>query len=165
MQAVNNYSLLEIIVKAIPETLIFAFGIFTLTKIKIQSNAKAYFLLFLTQFSLTYSLRSLGVSTAVCTSTGLLIVILIHHILTKADLQRTIMSTLILTLILLVCEYANVELLELIYGHAGTQELLSVSRNRLIYSAPSTVFFASIVLTAKQIMYRRSKSRISENRN
>ncbi len=152
------YSIYEVLIKAIPETLLSVYGVFLLSKTKI--SFKKYLGLCLIHFSSIYLLRSICISTGAVTLFNLLITVIAFKILCNTEIFKTLISAFIMIIIVLVSELIGFMLLGWLYDTERIQILLMDPFGRSICGIPSTVIFGSIVLLIKLLMNYTFKNNI-----
>ena len=141
------YSIYEVLIKAIPETVLSVYGVFLLSKTKISSHR--YFLLCLIHFISIYLLRSICIVTGAVTLFNLMIIIISFRIICKTDIFKILISASIVIIIVLLSELTNLMLLNTLYDVTNVQILLDDPLTRSIWGLPSTILFGSIILIIK----------------
>ena len=144
---IEFYSIYEVLLKAIPETLLSVYGIFLLSKTKIVLHK--YILLCLIHFGSIYLLRSICISTGAVTLFNLMITVISFKILCNTDIFRTLISAFIMIIIVLLSELINLMLLKTLYDVTNIRILLDDPLIRSIWGIPSTILFGSIILIIK----------------
>ena len=142
-------SLIELLIKGIPESFLFVLAVYILTRIKFDFK-KYIFLSFIITVT-TYVTRWLPVNLGTHTMLSLLILILFFLLVNKVNLQniiKSIISVVILAIILVISEVLNLLLFNAIFGQAEAEQLFNSSSAiiKSISMLPSTIFFAFILL-------------------
>ena len=146
-------SLIEFLVKGIPEGFLFAWAMFVFTRTKMDK--KKYILISLTSSITTFAIRLLPINYGVNTMLSLLVLIILFISICKVDITKVILSALGVTIILFISEELNILLLRSIFGTEKTIALLTSTMGKTIYGIPSTFFFALILLIAKVIIRKK----------
>ena len=146
-------SLIEFLVKGIPEGFLFAWAMFVFTRTEIDK--KKYILISLTSSVTTFAIRLLPINYGVNTMLSLLVLIILFISICKVDITKVILSALGVTIILFISEELNILLLRSIFGTEKTIALLTSTMGKTIYGIPSTFFFALILLIAKVIIRKK----------
>lgn len=158
-----SISIIELLIKGIPETLlmILALHIFTHTKI----NWKKYFMLSLTYIIVTYLIRMLPIQLGVNTMLSILIMVLLFHIAYRGQPEKTasvVISAVIILIIIMIAEVINISLLNVLFGEAKTLAMLSEDTPiiKSISTIPSTLFTAVFVFIGYLILKQYGKRKL-----
>jgi|GEM_PF-329286 hypothetical protein len=144
-----SISFFDLLVKGIPESFLFVLAVYIFTRIKIE--IKKYLILSFLITIITFLIRLLPITLGVHTILSLLSLIILFIIFYKVNLQiliKTIISVIVIAIIVIISEELNLVFLLSIYGSKKTEQLLNSPTTVSIYSIPSTIFFAVIVLIA-----------------
>ncbi len=150
-------SLIEFVVKGIPEGFLFAWAMFVFTRT--EMDKKKYILISLASSITTYAIRLLPINYGVNTMLSLLVLIILFISICKVDITRVILSALGVTIILFISEEMNILLLRSIYGTEKTITLLTSTMGKTIYGIPSTFFFALIILIARFVIRKKEQAK------
>ena len=131
----------EFVVRVIPEAfvLIFAMAVLSNTKLKINR----YIISSLLFGVYVYIVRMLPINYGVHTILDLVVMISIMSIINKADIILAIKSSLITTIVLLICEGINMLLLSFIFKDR-LEVIFTNTILKTIYGFPSLICFAII---------------------
>ena len=154
-----NISLLELIIKGIPETCIFVYAVLIITQTKF--NAKRYIFFVSILILSTYVIRNLPIKLGADTLLCLLIMLFGFIYIFKIDAHKAFKSLLSLTIILLISECINILVLYIAFGKSSTTYILLSPQNRTIYSIPSTLIFGLIIYIYNKILKQQRK--VSDN--
>lgn len=136
-------SFLEVIIRGIPESLIFFLAAYAYTKNKIKLDK--YLISVMLQSVIVYIIRFLPIQNGayVILNLGLFTTILI--IINKFEIIQAIKAGIIIMLCEFICEGVNVFFLQFILK----KDLNSLFKDpilRILYSSPSIIFFGVIVI-------------------
>lgn len=149
-----SISLIELVVKGIPEGLLDVLAVFLLTR---QAFViKKYIIISVVFILSNYLIRLLPINFGVNTMIGLLILVLLFVFFTRTDVPKLIKSTIIILITLFLCEMANVAILTLIFGQAKLDEILLDPLLKAAYGVPSTVLFALSVFIMSKIVKKKN---------
>ncbi|MGV8905459.1 MAG: hypothetical protein ACOH15_02535 [Acetobacterium sp.] len=152
-------TLLELIIKGIPEAGIFTLGIYAFSKTKV--NLKKYLPAALLIFILTAFIRLLPINYGVNMMIILMCAIFISVNLLKIQLFPTVKAILINAVAVVLGEGLNFLLLQVTYGSQRTLEIIGNPVLKTINTIPSTIIFGIIVVT----VYYFNVIRAKENKN
>ncbi len=156
-----SISLIELLIKGIPEGLLDVLAIYILTKTPFDK--KKYILISSIFIVTTYLIRWLPINLGVNTMISLLVLVVIFLCTTKIDLTKLIKSIISMAIILITCEEINILLLIAIFGKNSAQELLSSSIGKSLYGSPSTVFFAIVIFIIYFVIKKKAKNTNTDN--
>lgn len=136
-------SFLEVIIRGIPESLIFFLAAYAYTKSKIKLDK--YLISVILQSVIVYIVRFLPIQNGayVILNLGLFITILI--IINKFEIIQAIKAGIIIMLCEFICEGVNVFFLQFILKK-DLNPLFKDPILRILYSSPSIIFFGVIVI-------------------
>jgi len=147
--------IIMLFLKGIPEGLLVILALHFFTRTKIQP--KKYFLICFIYVGATYLIRLLPITLGVNTVLSLFIMILAFQFIYNGQLSkviRSIASAAVILILVAVSEVLNMLLLTILYGQTKAEALFNAS-NALIkslYTIPSTVFFAILIITGYFIL-------------
>lgn len=148
-------SLIELLVKGLPEGLITIFGVFALTKTKLDSKkfviSSAIFVF------LTYLIRLLPLSYGVNIMLSLLVVMLLSVIFINVELSKAIKANLIIVAIIIVSETVTIGLMQAYLGKDKIAQIMSEPISKSVASVPSTLLFG-IVVTVVYIIFKKNNA-------
>lgn len=136
-------SLIELLIKGIPEGLLDVFALYVFTKTPFDK--KKYFTTAGIFILIVYIIRWLPINYGVNTMLNLLVLIVLFVTIHKSDIKKIIISVIGITVILFISEELNILLLTAIYGLERTAELLTSTLGKTLYGIPSTIFFAAMI--------------------
>ena len=137
-------SMLEIIFRAIPESFLIVFSTFTFSKIAI--NKGRYLLTSILIFMGIFIVRCLPINLGVHTILAIVIMIALNVYINKFEVLEAIKGTIITFMLEFICEILNVVIIQSVLG----LDMNNAFRNnisRLLYSSPSLIMFALVVLS------------------
>lgn len=149
-------SVFEFVVRSIPEVLIFMFAIYSFSQIRLNRNR--YLLSSLLLGICVFLIRMLPINYGVHTILNIIVLTVIACSINKIDKLKVIRSSIIMTIILFICEGINVAILTFIYG-AELEKIFKNSAMKTIYGLPSLFAFGIIVMI--YYLYLRKKDKLS----
>ena len=154
-----------LIAKGIPEAFLMALGMHILTQTKI--NWRKLFIMFLILFLMATGLRALRLSSGINTVLSLFGVLVIFQILYRSGLQeiiRTIIAPIVILIFISIAEILNLMVLVMFYGMETASTLIRTPNGwtQCLYSAPSTIVFALLLLAANAVL-KSIRKRKKEN--
>lgn len=152
-------TLLELIIKGIPEAAIFTLGIYAFSKTKL--NLKKYLPAALLIFILTALIRLLPINYGVNMMIVLMCAIFISVSFLKIPLFQAVKAILINAVVVVFGEGLNFLLLQVLYGSEKTLEIIGNPVLKTINTIPSTIFFGIVICT----VYYFNVIRVKENEN
>ena len=153
-------SLIELLIKGIPEGIISIFGLFILTKTKFDS--KKFLFSSISLIFLTYLIRFLPLSYGVNTMLSLLVIIVIAVVLNSIDLSKSIKATLIIAAIIILSETITVGFMQIYLGKEKLNLIMGEPISKSIASIPSTIIYG-IVVAVIFFVYRKKFSYKKDN--
>ncbi|PRR80868.1 hypothetical protein [Clostridium vincentii] len=147
-------SLLEIILRGIPEGLIFFMAAHAITKNKIK--VKRYLLSTLLFSVILYLLRLLPINNGSVFILNLIIFIALSVIINKFDIVQSIKAGIMIMLIEFISEGVNVFLIQFILKK-DLNYILSDPISKLIYFMPSLFLVGCIVVPYYMILLKRKE--------
>ncbi|KNZ41768.1 hypothetical protein [Acetobacterium bakii] len=139
-------SILEIILKGIPENLIFTLGLFAFTKTRIKS--KPYWIAAIMIFVAVYILRLMPINYSVNIMINVIFCTVLGINVLKISLLQSVKANLLTFSAILVGEATNYFLLQSICGSQKMLEIMGDPMTKVIYTIPSTIVFGAIIFTA-----------------
>lgn len=160
-----SISLVELLIKGVPESLliILALHLYTHTKI----NLKKYFALSFIYLILTYVIRMLPIHLGVNTMISILVIILLYQVIYKGQLDkatRLVISSIAILLIIMLSESLNALLLLVIFGKDKMVLLLSDvdPLKKCVSTIPSTVFTAIFIFAGWALLVKYEKRKAED---
>lgn len=150
-------SLIELLIKGIPEGFLDIWAMYIFTRTKLDKTA--YITLSFIFIIATYCIRRLPINYGVNSMLSILLFIVLFVMVHKVEFRNAIRSAIIVMILLFISEGLNILLLTSVYGTTETKQLLITPLSKSIYSIPSTIIFALIILIFHLII-----SKISTNR-
>jgi len=155
-------SIIELLIKGVPESFLFILAIYILTRIKF--DLKKYLFMSLIITFISYITKWLPINMGTHTMLSLLILILIFIIVNKVNLQniiKSIISVIVVAIIIVISEVLNELLLVAIFGQAETKKLFDFGSAVIISVCmlPSTIIFAFILLILYFILLKYDKNK------
>lgn len=140
----------------------FILGIFAFNRKKIV--LKEYILVSIVISFIYYLVRLLPISFGVHTIISLILLFLVCIFIFKMPIYTTIRSTLLVTVLLLSSEMANVWLMISILGQEKFEQMMSVPIEKAIIGIPSAFTFASLILLS-YFIFTKSKNHSAGSNN
>jgi len=147
-------SLIEVLLRGIPESLILAWGIYVLCSKKIDINLYL-FTSFLVVISMFF-IRLLPIAYGVHTSLGIIMIIIITSFVNNIPVIKAISSTLILMILLSICEWLNIVILENLFM-INLQKAFSIPLQKNLCGIPSLILLALIIYVIQIYVNKRNK--------
>lgn len=147
-------SLFEFVVRVIPEVLIFVFSAYAFSQVALDRNR--YFLSSLLLGIGVFIIRMLPINYGVHTILNIIMLTVIACSINRIDKIKAIKSSIIMTIVLFVCEGINVSILSLLYG-SKLEGILANSELKTIYGLPSLIAFGIIVMSYYIYLKKRNK--------
>jgi len=138
-------TLLDLIIKGIPESAIFMLGIYAFSKTKII--AKRYWSTVLIFFVAVYLIRLLPINYGINTLLSVIITAILGVAIIKITFFKAIKAALLTSLAVLIGEGVNFYLLQVVYGSQKTLEIIGDPISKTINTIPSTIVFGLIIFT------------------
>lgn len=153
-------SVIELLIKGIPETFLFVWAVNVLTRTKFE--LKKYLTISIILMIITYLTRWLPISLGTHTMLVLLCLIFLYLITNKLDLQfivKTITSIILIAIIVVVAEVLDMMLLTAIFGKITAESYFNSTSSliRSVSALPSITIFGIIVLMIHLIMSKKDK--------
>ncbi|MBK1809748.1 hypothetical protein JHL18_03725 [Clostridium sp. YIM B02505] len=136
-------SLIEFFLRGIPEEFIFLLAAYAFTKNKIKLDK--YLISVLVQSLIVYLLRFLPIQSGVDSILNLITLIGVMVIINKFEVVQSIKVSIIMMLCVFICEGLNVLFLQLVLKK-DLNSLFKSPISKIIYSSPSLILFATIVI-------------------
>lgn len=145
-------NILEVIIKGIPEGLLFVYSVFVFTKTRFLIKQYLLMVLIFTLFVITIKLLPIGPGA----NSMLYIIFLIALMITtgKVPIQKAFVAVLATAILIGVSEFFNVVLLNSLYGKEQTVSLIGDPATKTICGIPSTLIFAFSLLILRIGIYR-----------
>lgn len=102
----------EFLIRLIPEAFVLMFALFMLCNIKVVMNRYVVSSILLGVFE--YIIRFLPINYGVNTILGIFIMIIIMYKINNSDMIASVKASLIITIVLFICEWVNVLLLNIV---------------------------------------------------
>lgn len=144
-----------LLAKGIPEAFLMALGIHILTETKI--NWRKFIIMIAILFLMATGLRALHMSTGINTVLSLFGVLVTFQLLYRSGLQeiiRTIIAPIIILIFISIAEMLNLLILAMIYGLDAANTMIRTPNGwtQCLYSAPSTIILALLLLAASAVL-------------
>ena len=138
----------------------FVLGVFAFSRRKIV--LKTYVLTSLLVTVIIYVVRLLPISFGVHTIIIMLFLILICIIILKVPAYTTIWSVLLIMVLLLICEMADIAVMIQILGEEKFQSMMLLTSDKAIIGSVPTIFFAMLI-ALKYFVLNNTKKKNGEN--
>lgn len=135
-------------------------GIYAFTKQKLI--VKDYILSSFLVISISYLVRLLPISFGIHTLLNMLFLFLVCIILLKMPAYSTIRASLIVTMLLLICEMIDVAVMIVIFGKEKFESLMLIPLAKALIGFPASILFVMITSFAYYISIKTEK-RVIEN--
>lgn len=152
---VTSVSQEMLIAKGIPEAFLVALAIHIFNETKV--DWRKYLVMSLAFLMMPYLLRKLPISSGVNTVLSLFGLIFVFQVLYHSGLQkivRAMISPIIILILISIAEVLNLVFLAIFYGFEQANALCLTPNGweQCLYTLPSTVFLALLLLLASQVM-------------
>ena len=147
-------SILEFFLRAIPESFLIVFFTYIFSKTAI--NKKRYALSSILATVFIYTIRCLPINLGVHTILGIVIMIILNVNINKIHVIKAIRSTIIAFALEFICEILNVVIIQNVLG-LDMKNAFHDNVSRLLYSSPSLIMFALVVLSYYFILLKKRK--------
>ena len=150
-------SMLEIIIRGIPESFLMFFSIHTFSKVLI--NKGRYIVSSVLFIFIIYTIRCLPIKLGIHTILAMIAMIVLTVIVNKFDVIDAIKGTIITVLLEFICEILNVVIIQYVLG----LDMNNAFRNnvsRLLYSSPSLIMFALVVISYYFVLLKRKDLKV-----
>jgi hypothetical protein len=151
-------SLFKLCLVIFPRSLVCVWAINSINMKKIRTKLLILLSIFITICA--YFLRTLPLHAGGYVFVIVLIFIITSHYINNLQLEEAICSSLILIILLSICEFANVMLLKFLYI-IGIQNMLCIPLKKLLISLPSPILFTIFIL----IFNKFNRKNIISSRN
>jgi len=138
-------SILDLIVKGIPEVAIFVLGIYAFSKTRI--NWKQYWTVVPIVFVATYIIRMLPINYGVSILLSVILTSILGIAIIKITFLQAIKASLLTIVAVLIGEGVNFYILQVAYGSQKTLEIMGDPIAKTINTIPSTIVFGLIIFT------------------
>lgn len=147
-------SIFEFLFRAIPESCIYMFAIYSFSKTIV--DRRKYFISSLLMVMCVFIIRLLPINYGVHTILNIIMAIVITSTVSKIDILKSIKASIAMIIVLFTCEALNVAMLSLLLG-SKLNEILSNTIAKTIYGLPSLVLFGIITTTYYVSLKKRDK--------
>ena len=134
----------EFLLRLIPEAFVLMFALFMLCNIKVVMNRYVVSSILLGVFE--YIIRFLPINYGVNTILGIFIMIIIMYKINNSDMIASVKASLIITIVLFICEWVNVLLLNIVLREK-LEIIMNNSVLKTIAGIPSLLCLATITWT------------------
>ena len=153
-------SLLFLIGRVIPESLLFAWAIYTLSHTKM--HLKRYFLSVIIMVVLAYGINLLPIHYGVHTLLTMVGLIITNIVINKISTIKSIVVTFSTIIIEFICEI--IDLLTLHYFfNVDTEYIASNAQLKILYGLPSLLLFLLTIFLVKVIINKIEIKKITKN--
>lgn len=147
-------SFLEFIIRGIPESLVFFFLAYALTKNKIQYNR---YLISVVLLSVSvYLIRLLPIGNGSNSILNLIIFIVLTVLVNKFPVIQSIKTGIIIMILEFICEGINVFFIQFILKK-DLNEIFKDSILKMLYTSPSLIIFACIIIIYYIRLWKRKE--------
>lgn len=159
-------SLIELLIKGIPEVLLIVLAIHVFMNIKI--TPKKYLILFILGLITTYLIRFLPISLGINSILSLVAWVVYFQIIYKLGISRIpklIISVVIIILFIALAEIINMVLLNAYFGEAEAAALWTSTSalTKSLANLPATIFLAILVFVSWLILAKIRKNKKVNN--
>lgn len=145
---------LELLVRGLPEAFIMILATYTLANKKVEK--KEYLTSSLIMALVMYLVRMLPINYGVHTILNIFVLIFLTFNVNKIDLIVSIKSSILILMILFICEGLNVGLIQFVL-HKDLKVIFSDPISKMISGIPSTIVFFAIVIIYYIISLKKGK--------
>lgn len=147
-------SLLEVFLRGIPESLLYIFISYLFARKKI--NKKSYFVSSILFAITVYLVRKLPIHFGVHTIVIIIFYIIINILINKIPIDKSISSILSGTIVLLICEWINLFILN-DYLKINIQIMINHPLMKSLYMMPSLVLFICFIYLLYIFVYKNKE--------
>lgn len=147
-------SIFEFIFRAMPESFIYMFAIYSLSKTIVDK--KKYLISSILMVMCVFIIRLLPINYGVHTILNIIMAIVITSTISKIDILKSIRASITMIIVLFSCEGLNVAILRIILG-SRLEEILSNTVMKTIYGLPSLILFGVIITLYYITLKKRDK--------
>lgn len=147
-------SFLELVLRGIPEALLFYLAAYAFTKNKIQ--IKRYLLSCILQSVMIYLIRFLPIQNGTDAILNLLVLITLIVIVNKIEIIQAIRAGIIISFLEFICEGINVFFIQFIL-RKDINSLFNNPMLKILYSSPSLLLFGCIAISYYIILSKRKE--------
>ena len=147
-------SVVELFIRLIPEVLVLIFAAYAFSKVKIEREK--YIISSILLGICVFSIRMLPINYGVHTILNIIALIIISTSINKIDTIISVRSSIMISILLFICEGINVMVLKAIVGDK-LDSIVANSISKAIYFFPSLVLLALIVFSYYNYLRKRNK--------
>ncbi|WP_251861157.1 hypothetical protein [Clostridium sp. Marseille-Q2269] len=155
-------SMVEFVARAIPEAFLLVFAIYTFSNTRI--NRKNYLISSLLMVGMIFIIRSLPISYGIHTILSIMVLILLSYFVNGIDVMKSGKSTIITIIIQLICEGANIFIIQHIFKK-DMNYIFKDPRLKTIYGIPSLIIFGCIIILFYIKLLKRKEIKYDQRRN
>lgn len=152
--------LAEIFLNSLPQNFAMVLGIYAFNKQKIQ--AKKFWICMAISMGIIFIIRILPVSLAIHTLLGMIVLLFLGVYYLGFPIHKAIKSVFYTTIIILLIEIINVEILTRIYNKDGFKAIMADPLTNAIAGFPASMALFIIILILYLLLTKHSK-RSSDN--
>jgi hypothetical protein len=137
-------SMIEFLLRGLPEAFLFVFAAFALSKTKLE--LKKYIMASMTLAAVAYLVRFLPIQYGVNTILNLFVIIVLMNVVNKLDMIAAIRTGIMIIIIEFICEAFNVLLIQVILK-IDMNYVFSNAELKVLYGLPSLAIFGLVIFT------------------
>ncbi|MFA0814422.1 MAG: hypothetical protein ACC608_01390 [Anaerofustis sp.] len=145
-------SFLELIIKGIPEGLLFVYATYLLSKTAFQLKQYLLITAVFTIFVLT--IRFLPIENGANSMLYIMFLMLLFIVIPKTPINKAFISVLIVSIMIGISEFLNIALLIALFGRSETFEILENTSQKILFGVPSTIIFALELILLKKFVLK-----------
>lgn len=154
----QRISLIEFFIRAIPESLIFVWASYALSRTKLQYNR--YFLSVILMSIIAFGIRFLPIQYGANIPLGIAVLVIINAVVNKIKIIKSIFVTLSVYIIEMISEIINLLMIKYIF-RVDTEYVFSHPLIKTLYGLPSLLLLIVLIFIIKTLLNRRINKQIT----
>ncbi|MDQ0148235.1 hypothetical protein ACFO6R_03205 [Eubacterium multiforme] len=145
---------MELIARGVPESFLFVYAVCILTNTKIDK--KRFFMSSILLALIGFFIRLFPISYGIHTILNIVVLVILSTYIVKINILESIKASIIICIIMFVCEGINMLLIQVLHGNDIAQ-ILTNPALKTIYGIPSLIMTMILVLIIKFIMNKKEE--------
>lgn len=148
-------SFLELVTRGVPESFLFVYSVYIITNTKIDN--KKYFLSSIMLALIGFFNRLLPISYGIHTILNIIVLVILSTYIIKINVLQSIKASLLICIIMFICEGVNMFLIQILYGD-NIVKVLTNPVLKTLYGIPSLIMTTIIILIIKFLLNKKRHS-------
>ena len=148
-------SFLELVTRGVPESFLFVYSVYIITNTKIDN--KKYFLSSIMLALIGFFNRLLPISYGIHTILNIIVLVILSTCIIKINVLQSIKASLLICIIMFICEGVNMFLIQILYGD-NIVKVLTNPVLKTLYGIPSLIMTTIIILIIKFLLNKKRHS-------